>query len=66
MNPTECHHCGQHFDAGEPTCPYCGTPTPARQEADFAPRKRRFIWLFVTLVALCAVMILWLPRVLRS
>ncbi len=66
MKDRECNHCGQRIDDDAERCPYCGTPTAARRDADFVPRQRRFVLLFVALAVFCAIMILWLPRVLRG
>ncbi len=65
MSETTCNHCGQTFDDQQDACPYCRTPTPKQQNTDFDSKKKRFMLLFIALIILCAVMIVWLPRVIR-
>jgi len=62
MNDITCNHCGKSFEAQQHYCPYCLTPTPARQNANFAASKRKILLIFIALVIFCAIMILWLPR----
>jgi len=57
-----CHHCRRTFDETENYCPYCRTPTPARQEKDLSAVRKKFMYFVAVLAIFCAVMILWLPR----
>ncbi len=65
MAAHECNHCGQRIEAGCAHCPYCGTPTPEQRDQQFAPRRARFVALFLALALFSLAMMLWLPRVLR-
>ena len=65
MSEITCNHCGQRFDDQQDACPYCRTPTTRRQDTAFGAKKKRFMLLFIALIIVCAVLIVWLPRVLR-
>jgi len=56
----ECSHCGAPLDPAHTRCFHCGTPTPLGQQET----RRKFIIGLVVVIIFCAVMIVWLPRVL--
>ena len=62
MSNLNCKHCGGDIHIGEKNCSHCGMPLPP--DLGKNPQKK-FKLYFIGLVIFCAVMIIWLPRVIN-
>ncbi|HEC06101.1 zinc-ribbon domain-containing protein [Thiolapillus sp.] len=58
----KCLYCGEKIPADSAHCPKCGAVSHFQERGYRAGVRGKFIFWFVVLVIVCAIMILWLPR----
>lgn len=62
----KCLYCQQDNRPGADECENCGMPLPAHADRAQERKQRNFAWFVLGLTIFCAVMIVWLPRVIKT